>query len=124
MLEGDFRRALVQAFGRRSSRFIWAFDAKFKAGWPDLYWVSFGRSFHAELKLVKTSKMPENPWSLADKIQLHTMKELEKAGAGVKFIVLHAPPRGPKMVHYFASTTALPHVEPYTVFLDRWKWLW
>ena len=124
MLEGDFRRTLVKEFGRRSSRFIWAFDAKFKAGWPDLYWTSFGRSFHGELKLVKTHTMPKDPWTLADKIQHHTMTSLEKAGAEVRFIVLHAPPRGQKFVHYYATTTDHVTVYPYDEFIRWWRMAW
>lgn len=124
MRESDFRSKLVQEFGRRTSKFIWAFDAKFKAGWPDLYWVSFSRSYHAELKLVKTPTMPKSIWTIPDKIQMQTMQGLTDAGAEVRVIVLHAPPRGPKTVHYGSPHARTVTVYKYDDFISWWRLAW
>lgn len=108
MMERDFRRRLIQEFEaeHREGSFIWAHDVHFKAGFPDIYWILGGRSYHAELKVCRAFKMPANPWDLCTKIQVHVAERLWRAGAEVHLIVAHAPPRGERKVYFVTAQSS------------------
>lgn len=78
MKESVWRSKLIQM--RRKTNpadFIWSMDAKFKAGFPDIYLLTAGRPFHIELKIGHFYEL-EN--GLA-KIQELTLTNLFCAGA-------------------------------------------
>lgn len=78
MKESQWRSKLI-ALRRKTNPndFIWAMDAKFKAGFPDLYILNNGIPIHIELKI---GKFYTANWGLAP-IQLKTLRDLRKAKA-------------------------------------------
>lgn len=134
MVEADFRATLVKLFNpeARPSKFIWSHDAHFKAGFPDLYWVAYGKSYHAELKVLKAQNFPGNNkakqtglWDLCQPIQRQVMKLITEAGGQARLIVLLVPPNdGPKQVRYLAWGTQ--HVQTYSwpEFKTWWAQAW
>ena len=55
MKESDWRYKLVTLYRKQHpDNFIWAMDAKFKAGFPDLYIIEAGLGKHFELKVFSS----------------------------------------------------------------------
>lgn len=83
MKETEWRSKLVRQFKEaKPGSFIWTMDAKFKAGFPDLYIVDLGVCKHIELKVFSST----SGTSLAslrkffDPIQISVMRSINKAG--------------------------------------------
>lgn len=94
MKETQWRSKLVATYKRtQPSSFIWAMDAKFKAGFPDLYIIDQegGRGKHFELKVCTQT----NGISMArlrnyfDPIQISVMRSIQKAGGSAIGMVLN-----------------------------------
>lgn len=78
MKESQWRTKLI-AMRRKTNPndFIWAMDAKFKAGFPDLYLLSNGVPYHLELKI---NRFLEPNYGLAP-LQEQILRQLVRAGA-------------------------------------------
>jgi len=91
MKEVQWRSKLIQLFRKANpDSFIWAMDAKFKAGFPDLYLVHNGKSFHYELKVAR---YPIPSFSLLAEffapIQLSVMRQINKSGGIARGLILN-----------------------------------
>lgn len=103
MKESEFRSKLLSVFNsaHNPGAFIWAHDAHFRSGFPDLYWVFPGSPYphHAELKVVKRNEtLPADPMTLCTKIQRYIMGKMAKTSAKVYLIVLHEQKSGSRNV--------------------------
>lgn len=94
MKESQWRSQLIEMIRSKHkdpSDFIWAMDAKFKAGFPDLYLVLSGVDIpkHYELKVSKTA--PKDDYDVINffkKIQVSIMKSICKAGGHARGLIL------------------------------------
>lgn len=78
MKESQWRSKLMRMRKTTNpTNFIWIMDAKFKAGFPDIYLLIDGTPVHIELKIAHFY----NGYNGLDPIQLQTLKMLAAAGA-------------------------------------------
>lgn len=89
MKETQWRSKLVSQFKLfNANDFIWAMDAKFKAGFPDLYLIVRGKSIHYELKMTnKVHFGSKDLEKLFDPIQISVMRSIGKAGIAARGLV-------------------------------------
>jgi len=92
MKETEWRSKLVRLFKLyHPNDFIWAMDAKFKAGFPDLYIIFNKNPYHIELKVVDKfpiNKSTEDLLQLFAPLQLSVMRSINKAGTKANGLVL------------------------------------
>jgi hypothetical protein len=93
MKESQWRAKLVKDFKQHfdeTEGFIWAMDAKFKAGFPDLLLIIIGQTIHYELKIART-------WVLGttkryfEPIQLSVMNSINKAHGEARGLLYSIP---------------------------------
>lgn len=91
MKEVQWRSKLVSSFKlNRPNDFIWAMDAKFKAGFPDLYVIGGSAcSYHYELKVTKKIHYGSIDLKLLfDPIQISVMNSINRAGGDARGLIL------------------------------------
>ena len=95
MKESQWRSKLVADFRKRKQKgFIWAHDAKFKAGYPDLQTIVKGLECHYELKVSDRYKN-EGTFEmqlkrLFEPIQIAIMTQMREACGRVRGLVLQS----------------------------------
>jgi hypothetical protein len=87
--ESKWRASLVKKFKERvPAGFIWAHDAHFRHGFPDLTMIfPGGRVVHAELKI---QRLPNPPLQGLEPRQKITLLQIAKAG-GTALVLTHYP---------------------------------
>ena len=79
MTENQWKASLVKRFKATHKRgFVWSFEARFKAGFPDLMFAEKGYSIYFELKKLK--RLPPVAAEAIEPIQLEVMKQMRIAG--------------------------------------------
>jgi len=90
MKESQWRTKLVNDFKKYQIRdsFIWAMDAKFKAGFPDLLVIIMGKTIHYELKVIR-AHTNKSCFELFDPIQRSVMSSINRAGGDARGLILN-----------------------------------
>lgn len=91
--ETSWRTKLIREFKKaHPDGFIWAMDAKFKAGFPDLLVILNGKSFYFELKVIhhytNGRYIPEQIKKLCQPVQISVLRSMGQSGAVAGIFVL------------------------------------
>lgn len=109
MKETAWRTKLIKQFRSRNEKgFIWAHDAKFKAGFPDLYTVVTGIGCHYELKVGQSKyhvgdKFGECIKRAFEPIQIAISNEIAAAAGKARGLIL-LPTKEVVLVNFNEST--------------------
>lgn len=86
MKETHWRSKLIKLFKEtHPNEFIWAMDAKFKAGFPDLLVIVDGRTIHYELKAVSFCSFDN--LGFFKPIQLSIIRAINRAGGDARGLI-------------------------------------
>lgn len=90
MKESQWRTKLIQMWRKRTDKgFIWAHDAKFKSGFPDLYTIANGLACHYELKVRdREPKTYAEAIATVEPIQLATLREIAGNAGNARILIL------------------------------------
>lgn len=122
MKEVQWRSKLVSKFRlKRPSDFIWAMDAKFKAGFPDLYVIiRFASSYHYELKMTKKPHYGSMSLrKLFDPIQISVMNSINQSGGNARGLILQEHLLGQFIWMVDFSREKIKRFDPNN-FMDFW----
>ena len=124
MKESAWRSKLVKLFNiTHSEGFIWAMDAKFKAGFPDLYVLINGTMgghslpFHYELKVVDNFREASlDVMDYLEPVQISVCKSIAKAGGKSRALVLSLQKKDVYLYDFSTHSTMLFSNDLFTTF--------